>query len=215
MGLFNTLPHRKNSHVKTISALLNKKDFLGPGTTRVHLPFQQASQCSTQLSCNLSGLMKSALYGQRLPQIQNVKKKPVEWRAQTKAASSSRRHFYVWTGHSISERKTQKNHSGKQAFKLIQLFAKLISMPGLREVQKCLWAQLWQVSAGDQRNILLLKLFGAHLSRHEDQGHADLHPGNRQNHIKHQAPTTHMCYTGLVLGWLTRGIPQLFHTATL
>lgn len=97
----------------------------------------------------------------------------------------------------------------------INPFAKLIPKPGLMEVQRRPWAQLWQVSAGDQREIMFLKLFGACSSCHEDQGHADLHPGKSQNHIKYQAPTTHKCCTRLVLGWLTRGILQLFHTVTL
>lgn len=55
------------------------------------------------------------------------------------------------------------------------------------------------------KRYLVLEDFWACSLCHEDQGHADPHPGNSQNHIKHQVPTTHKCCTRLVLGWITRG----------
>lgn len=167
MGMFSALPHKKNlRHNDVCPPEQEGSQPLGLHICSFHFI---ELRCSAQLSCSLSGLTKPALDDQRLTWIQNVKRKPAEGRAQSDPISGSKRQFYLWTGHSLSQRRTQRNDCGKQAFRLIQLFPKLTLMQGLMEVQRWLWARPWQVSTGDKRSMLFLKLLSACSSCPEDQ----------------------------------------------
>lgn len=178
MGIFNTLCHRKNSHVTMISALPNKKSLSFPGTTRVSsisagvtvLNRAQLQPFTSNKTC--FGWPETALDTEGEEEACGMKSSDQACQRQQKAVSHVNRPQHK---RKESSKKWQWE-TGLQL--LIQLSAKLISMPGLMEVQRCLWPQPWQVSAGDQRDILFLKTFGACLTCHEDQGHADIHPGN-------------------------------------
>lgn len=160
--MFNAMSHKKNTCVTMKSALPNKNGLISwDCTSAASISAGVTVLRTAQLLPFRSN--KPALDDQEMTWIQDMKSKPMEGRTQSDPISVIRRWFYLWTGHSTSERRPQRNDCGKQTFRLIQLFPKITSMQGLMEVQRWLWSQPWQESTDDQRAMFFLKILSTFL----------------------------------------------------